>query len=432
MPSSTFNHRALRLQTFNRCLWLLALSCLPGISTASPWVEANDPFLRSSLVLLSDAGQLSSPTNHYPLRWSLLGDDFGNASLNTDVIDQANRQLLYRMNSVRLGRGSRTFKALASSDAATPSGFGQFSEDKQGLYTSIEHMRNDFSYRLSAGYSEYQGDTDFNIDDSYFTFNAGAWLWSIGNIDRWWGQGWQHNLILGSYAKAAPDVSVGYTGENPLLGVWSLETLVAKSSNGDYDYHSATRLVSKPWRYFEYGLTYQRWLADRSRVDDDEQMAIDAKLTLPAIASVYHSVYAEAASTAITDELGAWLVGWTGSFPMGPHTVRLVLESQQSTDEHDTTPWNSGHYPSITDQVANTSYLLDDSTSMALYLQLANDHQIGLSAQSSEQDQISTKITRLIYNLPALAGKVRLGADVTQTDDQERDTSVWAGYEFRF
>ena len=426
----------IRNRTQAKALCTVAFFCLPSLAVSSPWLEANDPFVRSSLVLLSDAGQLSSPVNHYPLRWSMPGDDFSHVQQESSIVREANLQLLYRLNSAKLNRGNRSFKALYGSETSSAASFGQFNEDKRGLYSSVEQLNNSFSYRVSANYSEYQNDTSFNLDDSYLALNSGSWLYSIGNIDRWWGQGWQHNLILGSYAKAAPDVSVSYIGHTPGLGVWSIESLIATPSGSDYDYHSATRFVSKPLSLFEYGLTYQRWfsgLIDGSSSDQsDDQLAVDAKLTLPSIASFYHSMYVEAASTATLSELGAMLIGWTGSFPIGPHTARIVLESQQTTDEHDTTPWSGGAYPSMTDNVANTSYLLDDSTSAALYLQLHNDHQIGLIYQNATQDNSETKTQRVTYRLPALAGMVRFGADIEQQNNQDKQTNLWVGYEFRF
>lgn len=433
---SVFGHSRVSCGPVNKAFSkLLLVPFLMGasvVSLASPWLEANDPFLRSSLLLLSDSGQISSPVNHYPMRWSLFGDDLIYTDNSRDVLLVANQQLLYTLNTARLNRGNRLFKVVNGSNPALPSGFGQFNEDEKGIYTSVENLGNVFSYRLTAGYSEYQDDTSLNVDDSYLAYSAGAWLWSIGNVDRWWGQGWQHNLILGSYAKAAPDVSVSYIGENALLGVWSIESIVAQPAGSDYDYHSATRLVSKPLSLFEYGITYQAWFSDIDSIQDEKQLALDAKLTLPSMASFYHSVYAEAASTSTESELGAWLLGWTGSFPLGENVARIVLESQQTTDAHDATPWLSGRYPSITDKVANTSYELDDSVSVALYLQLKNDHQIGLSYQNSTLDDETIKTSQFTYNLPALAGMVRVGAGYQRTGNSDKQSNIWAGYEFRF
>lgn len=416
----------------SKALIAVVFTFLPTIAMSSPWLEANNPFVRSSLALLSDAGQLSSPINHYPLRWSLLGGDLTQTRQSDDIVNEANQELRYTLNSAKLNRGNRLFKVLSGTQQSSLSSYGQFNEDEKGIYTSVEHLGSTFSYRLSAGYSEYQDDTTLNMDNSYIAMSTGAWLWYVGNIDRWWGQGWQHNLILGSYAKAAPDLSVSYIGESQGLGVWSLESIVAQPSHSDYGYHSATRLVSNPIRLFEYGVTYQRWLSDINSRQDDEQFALDAKLTLPRLSNLYHSVYAEAASTADIAELGAWVLGWTGSFPIGQNTARLVLESQRTTSAHDTTPWNGGHYPSMTDNVANTSYLLDNSASIAFYLQLQNDHQFSVSYQRSQLANEKANTSQATYNLPALAGMVRLGARYEQNENSNNDTSLWAGYEFRF
>ncbi|WP_112141240.1 capsule assembly Wzi family protein [Marinomonas primoryensis] len=416
----------------NKAFVALVIFFLPTTALPSPWLEANDPFLRSSLVLLSDSGQISSPVNHYPIRWSLLGGELTYVDQDSDMIMLANHELLYNLNSAKLNRGNRLFKILNATRPSSPLGFGQFNEDEKGIYTSIEYLGNSISYRLSAGYSEYQDDTTLSLDDSYVTLNSGPWLWSLGNIDRWWGQGWQHNLILGSYAKAAPDISASYIGDNSALGVWSIESLLAQPDNSDYEYHSATRLVSKPFEIFEYGITYQTWFSDVGSNQDEQQLSLDAKLTLPNIASLYHSAYAEAASTSDTSELGAWLVGWTGGFPIGENTGRIVLESQKTTSAHNTTPWKAGTYPSTTNNVANTTYPLDDSMSIAFYLQLKNDHQIGVISQRSTLNANTKDISQLIYNLPALAGMVRVGASFEKMKESTNQTNLWAGYEFRF
>lgn len=426
------------LKPIGKTLLATVIGGAPLIVTASPWLEANDAFLRSSLLLLSDSGQLASPVNHYPMRWSMFADDLTYISASDYELSVANRELTYALNSAKLNRGNRLFKLLNASNAASPNGFGQFNEDEKGLYSSFEYLTNSYSYRLSAAYSEYQDDTEINWNDSYLAFNAGAWLWTIGNLDRWWGQGWQHNLILGSYAKAAPDMSVGYIGQNSVLGVWSIETLLAQPSKSAVDYHSATRMVAKPFKYLEYGVTYQTWfndlLSNNRSVDSDEQLAVDAKLTLPSLARFYHSVYAEAASTSDITEQGALLLGWTGAFPLGESTMRIVLEKQESTSAHDSTPWATGQYPSMTDGVANTTYLLDSSSSVAVYLQLSNDHNVGVSYQKSTQDDERTNLSQLTYRFPALAGMVHLGASYEKSEGASSDnqTTIWSGYEFRF
>ncbi|KAB2823533.1 capsule assembly Wzi family protein [Aliivibrio finisterrensis] len=411
-------------------------------AVASPWLEANDPFLRSSLVILSDSGVISSPTNQYPLRWSLFGDDITNNEVSHDVsVALAQREVRYSMNSAKLNRGQSSTKFVASNEEAPSTGFGQFSKDKWGASASYEYLDTSYAFRVTTGYSSYQGEEEIRWDDSYLSLNLGAWLFSIGTLDRWWGQGWQHNLILGSYAKAAPDISVSYIGQNKLFGVWNIETLVAKPDDAEFNYHNATRFVSKPFSFFEYGLTYQVWFdnTNSSRSDDNiKQAAVDAKLTLPSInvsnygdesqTKVYHSVYAELASTEDTTELGALLLGWSGSVNIEGQTVRLVLESQQSTSEHKAL-FN-----------ANSTYDMDNSYSVALYVQMSNDHNVSLSYQQSEWNDTQSRhhsqsnTTQANYRLPAASGMVHLGLGYTQMNTTTSDDQINAslGYEFRF
>lgn len=417
---------------------LVGLVAFPVAGSASPWLETSDPFLRSSLVLLSDSGQLSSPVNHYPLRWSLFADDLAFLGHSNDSRAIANQELSHSLNNAKLNRGNRRLALLGGSNAATPHGYGQFNKDKKGLYTRYEKLNHDFSYRISALYREYQGETDINWEGSYLAYNAGPWLWSIGDLDRWWGPSWQHNLTLGSYAKAAPDISVSYLAQNPTMGVWSVESIIASPSNSQVDYHSATRFVAKPYSHFEYGVTYQLWFAEQNNrsnsASSDDQITLDAKLTLPAMDDFYHSVYVEAASTAKNTELGAWVLGWTGAFPVGDSNLRLVLETQQTTSAHTNTAWSLGSYPSLTDGVANTSYLLEDSASIAVYWQRSNDHKLGASHQTSTRNNTDRDLTQLNYRLPALAGMVHLGVSYEQTQNvtKNHQTAIWSGYEFRF
>ncbi|AZL83739.1 hypothetical protein EIJ81_02840 [Aliivibrio salmonicida] len=102
-------------------------------SNGIPWLEANDPFLRSSLQVLSDSGVISSPTNQYPLRWSLFGDDIINNDTSHDLsVTLAQREVRYSMNSAKLNRGQSSAKFVASNEEAPSTGFGQFSKDKWG------------------------------------------------------------------------------------------------------------------------------------------------------------------------------------------------------------------------------------------------------------------------------------------------------------
>ncbi|MGF1843519.1 capsule assembly Wzi family protein [Vibrio clamense] len=426
----------------------LAIAMLTSSSVfSSPWLESQDPFLRSSLLLLSDSGKISSPVNHYPARWSLFGDDLANlvpqnAQYDSSSIVVANQQLKHALQSAKLNRGNRRAKLVYGNEAkalgnlwgSSSGSYGQFSRDEWGAYASYEHLDNDFAFRLSSGYSDYNGETEVVWDDSYLSLNAGSWLFSFGILERWWGQGWQHNLILGSYAKSTPDISANYIAENSLLGVWSIETVLGKLDEAEFDYHSANRLVAKPFSIFEYGLTYQHWF-DKLGDQGESQLALDAKLTLPHVSSLYHSLYTELASTSELSSVGAWLIGWSGSVEVAEHTARLVFESQQATSKQDSDQWRYDSrvidYPSSNKRQYQNTYQLDDSVSAAIYLQLNNDHNMSVSYKKSTIETDTIKVTQATYRLPALSGMVHFGVDYTQMK-QDNETNIWTGYEFRF
>jgi hypothetical protein len=73
---------ALTRPALKRLAALSSLFFIPMPSFSSPWLEAADPFLRSDVVLLSDAGLLNSSVNHYPLRWATIGDDLSRSTYN--------------------------------------------------------------------------------------------------------------------------------------------------------------------------------------------------------------------------------------------------------------------------------------------------------------------------------------------------------------
>ena len=416
-------------------VFVLALSVItwPSAAFSSPWLEANDPFARSSLLLLSDAGKVTSPTSIYPMRWAFFGDDLSKNTSESDFVNLASQELSYNLNSARLNRGNTMVRLYQSSSSPSPSEFAQTDRDDKGFYSEYDHLDQDFAFRVATAYTEYQnGGTSFDATNSYLSLNSGKTLWTIGLLDRWWGQGWQHNLILGDYAKPTWSAAASYLSQNDTLGVWSIENVIFEPDNSDYKLHNALRFIAKPARYLEYGMTYQVWMSDGNG-SNDNQLAIDAKLTLPKLASLYHSLYFEAASTSTVSEVGAVLLGWTGAFPLAQNTVRIVLETQQTTDAHDTASWNAGVYPSTNDGAAYTTYELDDSMSASIYLQLHNDHQLSASYRKSTESSVTSQLAKLAYSLPSFGGKLSLGiANESNAGSSESNKQLWGNYELRF
>ncbi|WP_052703991.1 capsule assembly Wzi family protein [Vibrio nigripulchritudo] len=426
---------ALTRPALKRLAALSSLFFIPMPSFSSPWLEATDPFLRSDVVLLSDAGLLNSSVNHYPLRWATIGDDLSRSTYNNIELERANAHVGYALNSAKYLRGNRAAKAILGTHDPKLNSFGQFNQKKWGAYASYESLEDSFAFRVSTGYANHTGESQFVWDDSYLSLNAGKWLFSVGDLDRWWGQGWQHNLILGSNIASSPDFSISYISSNDYLGGWSVESIIGFTDDSDYERYTASRFTSKPSRWLDIGLTHQTWFDGANLGSGEQQSALDLKFSLPEMNRMYHSVYTELASTSKTTKLGAYLYGWTGQIDLFDQTWRLVLEKQNSTKdkiESGDSHWQRNSYPSSHNNQMRNTYTLDSSVSVSLYVQLENDHKLGLVVQNSKQDQQQRRTSQLSYRLPVFAGMVHAGVGYSQNDERESQTSFWTGYEFRF
>ncbi len=303
-------------------------------------------------------------------------------------------------------------------------------------------MSKRFAFKVANQYRrDANGDKDYTWQGSYLALNDGRWLFTLGQIDRWWGQGWQHNLIWGNQSSPAPSASVSYLGDHtPLLGFWSFEAVYQLPDKTGYDTHWAARLVSQPIRPFQHGISYQKWQDPNGTRQVSEQWAWDAKLALPAFDwPVAHAVYTELASNYQGQELATSLIGWSGQTEIARQSVRLVLE-QQTT--HDGFESSLADTPAVDQQVSSdqlggnsTTYGLDNSRSVAVYTQFSNDHAIKLMLADREQATHNWQEIEASYRLPVATAMVTLGA--SRTDDaapyvSEANTRVWLKYQLRF
>ncbi len=160
---------------------------------ASPWIEANDPYLRSDLQFLADTGVITVPTNSFPVRWSLIVDQFSQIEIATLTPAQllAFRHVQFMLDSARLGRGrSHLTMDVANQSQAYPSGFAGNFRNKYQILASQEITERAFSMRLSSGYRDAQDSSDrLSFDDSYFAVAKDDFSISIGWMERWWGAG---------------------------------------------------------------------------------------------------------------------------------------------------------------------------------------------------------------------------------------------------
>lgn len=419
-----------RIEQFKLSIPLTSILLVSCHAYSSPWIEANDPFLRSSMVALSDGTVLNGVTSTFPLRWSsVVGDESSvdsSSGLNTE-----SSHFNYALQTARLNRGNRRFAVSGSSKTLDNDWFADVNRDKWTAEASYEHLANSYAFRLNSSYLEHANDPELSFKHSYIALNAGRALLDVSMLPRWWGHGWNHSLILATSGNDL-DVGLSWIGDNLFLGVWSLNVVTSKLEDLDYEYRTSMRYASKLNSWLELGLTQHYWFeANTNHVaKNQKQSAVDVKLTLPKVYSAQHGLYAEVASAQKENGLGAYLIGWSGHKAIFNSSFRVAVEYQSMASEERKLFVSEG-----IDNYLQSSYLNESSWSLSSYLQLANDHQV--SAIVSTKTLLSDKNDRLeqyqlAYQLPAFQGRIKFSADYINRGINDSEMVFGSRYEFRF
>ena len=186
---------------------LLVGSLSPLSIFAEPYLSPNDPFLRHEIRLLGDKGELTGLQNTWPLD---LGGLYGMRS-------EQPANLPHHLLDDRISEESesgwsplRTTLGL-SDDRVTARGFGPEPRSSFTTNASVSWMNDRFAAKLSLN-ALYGMETDWKgrkdeglaLDGSYIAARLGNWSASFGQVERWWGPGWDGSLILSTNARPIP------------------------------------------------------------------------------------------------------------------------------------------------------------------------------------------------------------------------------------
>ncbi|EEX30694.1 MULTISPECIES: hypothetical protein [Vibrio] len=420
-----------RIEIFRLFVPFTSIMLISNYAYSSPWIEASDPFLRSSMVALSDGAVLNGVTSTFPLRWSSAAGDKSFVDISSGLNVEFSH-FNYALQTAKLNRGNRRF-ALSGGNKELDNGwFADIKRDKWAVEASYEYLANSYAYRLNSSYYlEHANDQEFSFKDSYIALNAGRALLDISMLPRWWGHGWNHSLILATSGNDL-DAGLNWIGDNHFLGVWSVNIVTSKLEDLDYEYRTSMRYAGKLNSWLELGFTQHYWFEANTNyvAKNQKQSAVDVKLTLPKVYNVQHGLYAEVASAQKENSLGAYLIGWSGHKPIFNSSFRVAVEYQSMTSKERKLIVDEG-----IDNYLQASYLNESSWSLSSYLQLVNDHQV--SAIVSTQKLLNDKNDRqrqyqLAYQLPAFQGRIKLSADYINKDTNDSEMVFGSRYEFRF
>src|SRR5688572_15342113 len=237
---------------------------------ADPWLTPGNEGLRSDIQLLADAGILRGPVTTWPMSWPDIARDVLGAEERG--LDDSQRDALRRVR--RLARKASTpgfagtgIRVSASTDPSALRQFADRPRDEGELALRASWLTDHFAANLQAAYVIDPDDgQEWRPDGSYVGVNFGNFMLSAGYMERWWGPGWDGNLILSNNARPIPSLTLERNYTDPFetrwlswLGPWRASIAMGQMESKDAPVTDvrffAARVNFKPRPWLEFGLT---------------------------------------------------------------------------------------------------------------------------------------------------------------------------------
>lgn len=186
-------------------LLLLATAVsLPAPTLAAPWLAPGDARARYAAQALADTGSLNRTTSTWPLMWDNLEERH---EAPDDAAGTAHAYLAFE----RREQAQQGFRGTVTLSGATERrvvrGFSAGPDESAQLGVTLQWQGEHWAAGLSPSHTQNpQDNRDWRMDGSYLAATAGNWVIGAGNLDRWWGPGWQSSLILSNNARPLPAV----------------------------------------------------------------------------------------------------------------------------------------------------------------------------------------------------------------------------------
>lgn len=182
---------------------LLLIYC--PLSTAEPWVDTSNIFLRSNIQLLADTGIINTPVTTFPLMWHDIAHDLKKV-LFTNLSDRQQNAYDYVNHQLRLAkRSQKTLKLNLASDDKRFTSYGDNHRDNNSATLRTSFMTDSFAINLTTSYINSPNDNDnVRFDGSYIAAFWGNWVFSAGKQDRWWGPTWDTSLSITNNTRPIP------------------------------------------------------------------------------------------------------------------------------------------------------------------------------------------------------------------------------------
>ncbi|NDY42421.1 capsule assembly Wzi family protein [Dissulfurirhabdus thermomarina] len=263
------------------------LACL-GVAPAraAPWADPGDPVLRHDVQVLADAGLVEGPVTTWPLSWGEISRrlvDLDAAPPPGSAAALSLRRLRERVAEEALAGRFRS-EAAAGGLAAARHYLRTFTDvprEKGETRAGLDWMGRYAAFRLRVTGAVAPPDHKrVRLDGSYLSGILGNWALTVGQVERWWGPGWDGSLVLSTNARPLPSVALrrNYADafETPWLawiGPWTFVAVLGRFEDGRAVSHArflGMRFACRPFRKLEIGLSRAAQWGGKGRPSDLE------------------------------------------------------------------------------------------------------------------------------------------------------------------
>ncbi len=188
-------------------VFVFFLIIFPSALTAAPQVQPGDVILRHNIQILADRGIISSPITTWPLAWDDLLEDLGSSddNLSGEILSVFNHVLARAIEETSHGKFKFGGGLTISNDPMNIRGFSNTPRETSEATGSFSWLDKNLTIdiKLSSVVTS-SGERQVRADGSQISLKLGNWSFGASIMDRWWGPGWDGNLILSSNARPIP------------------------------------------------------------------------------------------------------------------------------------------------------------------------------------------------------------------------------------
>ena len=220
------------------CKFILLGGFFGPFAWAEPYLSPNDPFMRHEIRILADEGSFTGLQNTWPL------DLGGVLSMRNDSAIKLPHSLLdHRITLESKSGWSPLITTIGlADDRVTARSFSPEPRSSFATNASVSWMNDRFAGKLSLNsfygmQEDWKGRKDEGLafDGSYIAARLGNWSASFGQVERWWGPGWDGSLILSTNARPVPGISIDRRMPEPFetkwlswIGPWSFHSFIGR------------------------------------------------------------------------------------------------------------------------------------------------------------------------------------------------------------